>query len=258
MMLYYSITNMNLALPWKSEIIGLANYVRSVYDPLFINSIIVLLKYLGGALFIEVLLGFLLAIALMQPIRLSSVFRTILVLPLAVTPAAVGILGRLVFDPQTSFLNKLLELVGLSPPSWLGDPTMALITLMITDAWQWTPFIALIVLGGFLSVPQEIIESARIDGAEGASLYRNILIPLAKPMIFTAVVMRLLDLAKDFDKIFVLTGGGPASATEVMSLYIFRQAFWFFEIGYASCLAIIYLIVVSIIFTVAFSKVRIL
>jgi multiple sugar transport system permease protein len=150
----------------------------------------------------------------------------------------------MMFHPQLGVLNYLLTSVGLPPSSWVYDSSTVIPTLVMVETWQWTPLVMLIVLGGIASLPQEPYEAAILDGASVWQMFRHITLPLVWPFIMVATVIRLIDALKTFDTIYVITGGGPGTASETINLYLYLQAFAFYNIGNASAVVVVFFVIV--------------
>ena len=174
--------------------------------------------------------------------RLRSVVQVALVVPIATTPAVVGLLGRLVYNRDFGLLNYLISLVGFAPRSWLGEPTLAMTALIATDTWQWTPFAALVMISSLATVPRETLEAAKLDAPGWWSVVRHIPLPYMLPGITAILIIRTADILKLFDMPYILTRGGPGASTEFISLYVQRVGFRIFNMGLASAQAILLLI----------------
>jgi multiple sugar transport system permease protein len=149
-------------------------------------------------------------------------------------------------QPEIEIKNILLKKVGITGPAWLATPTSALLSVIIVDVWQWTPYIFMVLLAGLTALPREPFEAAKVGGASSWQTFRHITIPLLRPLILIVVLIRVMDAIRIFDIVFILTGGGPALSTELLSLYIYRIGFRFFRMGYACALSILLLIVTII------------
>ncbi len=148
------------------------------------------------------------------------------------------------FHPQLGVLNYLLSLVGIPPSLWVFDQATVIPSLVLVETWQWTPLVMLIVLGGLAALPTEPYESALIDGASPWQMFRNITLPLVLPFIIVAAIIRTIDAVKAFDTIFVITLGGPGTASETINLYLYTQAFAFYDVGYASAMVVVFFVVI--------------
>jgi len=236
----------HLANPQATRFVGLRNYANWISDPKFWESIRITLIFTSGVLAIQLLLGLGIANLLDRKIRLKNVIISIMILPMISTPVVVGILWRIIFHPQMGTLNALLQTLGIlssaNPILWLSRPEYALPTVMFVDVWEWTPFVALILLAGMQSLPQEPFESAMLDGANSWQRFMYIKLPLLKPFIGIALVLRFMDAFKTFDIIWVMTGGGPGRATKVASVLAVKTAFHWFRFGMAGALTAVLLV----------------
>lgn len=254
--IYQSFFSFNLSMPWATNFVGFENYIHALKSPAFWTSVKVSFSYLLRALPIQLLFGLGIALLLNKNFWGNSVARLVLATPLVLAPSVTAVIWRLMFNPQTSLINHILSLAGIAAPTWLGDRSVALWSLVIVDTWQWTPFAWLIMLAGLAALPQEIYEAAQVDGASPLQAFWHITLPLLSSKIVLIALFRGLLILKDFDKVFVLTGGGPADATETLSLHTYYNAFWWFDIGYSSALSVLYLIMVIIATTILYKKVR--
>ena len=229
--------------------VGLDNYVRALSDDGFWHSLQLTVGLLIAALSIEVVLGIGLAVLLDQAFRGQRTVLILLLLPMFVTNVAIGLIWRILLSYDFGVLNWLLSLVGLPRVAWLGDPGLALWSLVIVDVWNTTAFVALLVLAGLAGIPEEPRQAARVDGASSWQVFRHITLPLLRPVIFVAVVWRTIDLFRIFDVVYSLTGGGPYNATETISIYAYNQGFASFNLGFAS--AVSYLIILAMVVILA-------
>jgi len=229
--------------------IGLDNFKRLFSDPQVAEAIRVTLLFVLIAVPVELALGFLLAVLFNQHIFGRPVLRTIMILPIFATPLAVGY----------TFFTIFYEVGG--PLAWTGipflsNPTWALISVILVDVWQWTPFCFLVFLAALQGVPDELYEAARVDGASALDMLREVMLPLLVPTIIIVLLLRMAEALKLFDIPFALTGGGPGVATQPFSLLAFRTGLRFFDLGYASAMAYALLIVVMIVVTLFFRRLR--
>lgn len=229
-----------------------AHFSRLTQDSNFWNSVKVTLWFVILSVGIELIVGTTLAI-MVSDVQ-STILRAVLLLPMMVAPAAVGLIWRIIFQPMFGVLNMGLAALALPPLGWLADPDLALLSVVLVDVWQWTPFVYLILLSGLQSMPKDPFEAAVIDGASGWQTIRYITLPLLMPSIYIAVLFRTLDAFKALDKFVTLTSGGPGNATEVLSLYIYKVSFRFLDLSYGALLAIGAAIIV-ILFTQIYSRI---
>ena len=228
---------------------GIGNYRAILFqDSYFRSAFKVTLFYLVGTVSLQFGLGLLVALILHRITeKIIGFLRTALILPITMTPVIVGMIWRLMYNPDLGMLNYFLTWFRLSPVNWTGMPGTALPSVMMADIWEWTPFVALILLAGLQALPQEPFEAALVDGASSWQTFRYVTLPLLSPVMLVALLIRVMDSFKTFDLIFVLTQGGPGMSTEILNYYTYRYGFKFFHLGYASALSWLLLVVVTII-----------
>lgn len=224
--------------------VGFAHFVRMATDPAVRESIWVTFKFGFWTISIEMCLGISLALLLEKPIRGASVFRTIFILPLMVSPVVVGLIWRYLFDARIGWINYYLGYLGIEPQVWLGDPELAFFAIVFTDIWQWTPFIFIIVIAGLQALPSEVLEASKIDGANWWQHIFFVKLPMIKSILLIALLMRLIDVFRALEVMFILTGGGPGRATELLSLHIYSRAFTTQQLGYASAISVLLIVIV--------------
>jgi multiple sugar transport system permease protein len=242
--LYFSLHDWFAASQVAPRFIGLQNYIDAAHDPLFWWSVLRMFLYTAVSVAVELFLGVSMALVFNRAFVFRGVARTIFLLPMVATPVAIGLVWLMMFDPVSGIFNYLLSLVGLPPSVWVGDPSIALLSLTLVDIWQWTPLVMLMVLGGLATLPTDPIEAATIDGASALQRIRYVVLPMLRPYIVVAALFRTIDALKSFDTIYVITRGGPAHATETLNLYIYNQAFEYQHIGYSSALVVIFFVIV--------------
>lgn len=235
--------------------IGFANFARAFGDYKVAKAATVTLTFIAIAIPAELLLGMALALLVSQEIRGRRFFRALLTMPLFFTPVAIGLLGLTIFYEEGGPINSTLALVGLKVP-WLSNAGWAMVTVLLIEIWQWTPFVFLVLLAGLQGLPEEVYESARLDTSSGVQIFRWITLPMLQPVIVIILLLRLIEAVKVFDIPYTLTGGGPGTATEVYSLFVYRTGLKFFDLGYASSLAYLLLIAISVVITLFFRRVR--
>ena len=228
---------------------SLQNFSRLASDAFFHTALLHTLVYALIALTFEFLLGLGLAILLDKNLRGRTIFRAALLVPMMLPPVVVGVVWRLMFNPSFGAINGTLQYFGVNTESltWTASPTLAFASVIMVDIWQWTPFMFLVLLAGLQAIPQEPYEAARIDGSSQWQTFRHVTLPLLKPAILIALLLRTMDLLRVFDQIFILTEGGPGFATETISLYIYRTAFRFSDFGYAAAMSFVLLFLTNII-----------
>ncbi|MEP6707699.1 MAG: sugar ABC transporter permease, partial [Pyrinomonadaceae bacterium] len=228
---------------------SLGNFARLFSDQFFLVALSHTLIYAVSALTIEFFLGLVLATLLNSRMRGRGFFRAGLLVPMMLPTVVVGVVWRLMLNPNFGAVNGTLKRFGLNTSSltWTSSPRLAMLSVIAVDVWQWTPFMFLILLAGLQAIPQEPYEAALIDGSTPWQTFRNVTLPLLKPAILVALLLRTMDLLRVFDQVFILTEGGPGFATETISLYIYRTAFRFSNFGYAAAMSFVLLIITNII-----------
>ena len=228
---------MSANIPWK--FVGLDNYVELFSDSRFPNAVLRTFIFALIALAFEIVLGMVIAIYLDRVFFGKNFVKTAFLLPMVATPVAIGMVWKLIYEPNIGILNTIIRNMNGPKIDWLGDSGKALYSLVVVDVWQWTPFVMLIISAGLTSIPLELFEAAMVDGASGIKIVFKVTLPLLRPTIYTAVLLRLIDVLKTFDIIYSMTQGGPGFATETMNILSFRQAFEFLQFGEASATLII-------------------
>jgi multiple sugar transport system permease protein len=228
---------------------GLGNFTRLVSDGFFLTALVHTFIITVIALACEFVLGLSLALLLNGKIRGRGIFRASLLIPMMLPPVVVGVVWRLMLNPNFGAINGTLKRFGINTDTltWTASPRLALLSVIAVDVWQWTPFVFLVLLAGLQAIPQEPYEAARLDGSSWWQTFRYITLPLLKPAILIALLLRTMDLLRVFDQIFILTEGGPGFATETIALYIYRTAFRFFDFGYAAAMSFVLLLITNII-----------
>jgi multiple sugar transport system permease protein len=245
-MFYISFFRWSLLPTIPREFVALSNFTFAFSDPSFIKALQVSGLYTLVVVFMEVILGFALAYSLSEAFPFLRHIRGLFIIPMMIAPVVAGLVWRLMLNADIGLANFLLSLVSVEKINWLGDPVMALISVMLVDIWEWTPFTTLIILAGLESLPLEIFEAARVDGANRFKQLQLITIPLIAPVIGTAALFRSFDAFQTFDTIYVLTRGGPGNATLMVSYQIWIQGFFTSQLGYASALSLLVIVILSI------------
>jgi multiple sugar transport system permease protein len=232
------------AFDWKigsvAHYVGLANYAGLVANQRFIEAIVHTFYFTALAVVVPLVLGLIAALVFHRQFPLRGVLRAVFTMPMMATPVAVALVWTMMFHPQQGVLNYLLSLVGLPPSLWVYSPTWVIPSLVLVEIWHWTPLVMLIVLGGLAALPTEPYESARLDGASEWQLFRYITLPLIAPFLVVAAVIRTIDSLKAFDTIYVISQGGPGTASETINLYLYLQAFAFYNVGNASAVVVVF------------------
>lgn len=245
-----SLTDYNLANAGvPARFVGLGNFQQALGDAEFLKSLLTTGEFVGVSITVEFVLGFGLALLLSRPVRGQGFFRTALVVPMIISPLIVGLLWRFMYNYDVGLINTVLAATHLPRLNLLGNPGTALLAVIITDVWQWTPLVFLLLFSGLQGLPEEPFEAARIDGASAVQTLRYLTVPLLRPIIAIALILRGMDALREYDKIYAMTGGGPGSATETISYYIYRQGFVNLNLGYAAALSYILLAIVIVLVT---------
>lgn len=236
----------NLFRPDIGKWVGLRNFKYLLTDDTFWKSIRLTLIWCVCVVSIQMTLGFLFALMLDTRARVVGLLRTLIVIPVFISPIAMGLTWQFMFEPVTGVINYFLELVGLPGGTWHTATDTALMAVMIADIWQWTPFVTLILLAGMQGISPEVVEAARLDRVRGWKYLTNIVIPLIWPVVMVVLLLRLVDSIRIFDLVFVITRGGPGTATLVASVYDFT-IFQAGRIGVMAAYGFLILIVINLV-----------
>jgi multiple sugar transport system permease protein len=234
--------------------VGLRNYARALSNPAFYDALRATGLYAVIVLPAEILLGLGFALLVHRTVRSAGLRATLYVLavvPLVVPPVAVGVVARLIYAPGYGVLNIILERLGLvhQEIEWLSVPALAMLSVASVDIWQWTPFVYLVLFAGLQTVPKESVEAAQVDGATWWTQFRYIELHYLRPLFLLILFFRAADILRVFDHIFILTGGGPGTTTQLLSLYMYRVEFKFFDTGQAAALAVVVLVSISLLYS---------
>ena len=256
--LVLSFTDYSLLRPGQTKFIFLDNYIELMKTDEFWIALRVTVVFTVLAVSVQVVLGVVFATLLHNENTNISLLRTLYLLPLTITPIAATFTFRLMFNPSLGVLNYFMKLLGLEPQAWLASPNTAMLSLIIVDTWQWTPFILLICLGGLASLPSEPFEAAKVDGASSWQIFTKITVPMLYPFIGLALLFRSIDAFKTFDIIYVLTSGGPGILTRTLNLYAFKHGIEYLSMGYAGSIAIVMLIITIVVAQIFLRKNKLL
>jgi multiple sugar transport system permease protein len=246
--LYLSFFNYNPTIPVE-EFVGLENYIGLLKDPEMASAVYFSIFFTGAGVAIQFMLGLGIALLLGMRLKGTSIFKTFILLPMMTSEIVVGVTFMLMCQPGMGVVDYLLSLIGIRNVLWLSDPNLARWAVLIADTWNWTPLITLVLLAGIESLPIEPYESALIDGASRFRTFIHITLPLLRPIIMVALLIRLIFSLKTFGLIVGLTAGGPGIATRNVSFLIFMQALRFWNIGYASAFSWIFIVAVILLGT---------
>ena len=225
--------------------LGLRAFAGIVLDGAFWHAVRVTLVITAAAVALELSLGLALALLVHEDIHAGRLLRTLLVAPIMATPLIVALVFRLMWHGEFGLINYVLSLVGLGPVLWLTQPATAVTAVVLTEVWHNTSFVFLVLLGALQMLPREPYEAARVDGATWLQRLRYVTLPMLRPAILVALLFRTVFAIRMFDEIWVLTRGGPQSATETISLLIYKSAFEMFDVGHAAGLSILLLLLTA-------------
>ncbi len=235
----------------EMNFIGITNYIRLFTDdPRFWESFFRLSFLSVTTVILQYIIGFALALIVWSEIKFKRFFRVIFLIPMMTTHFIMTVIWRTFFHESLGPVNDLLGNLGVEPILWLSDPVIAKFTVIIVEVWQWTPFMFLLLLAGLLSLPKEPFLAAAIDGASSFRKFVYVTFPLMAPISIGAIIIRLIEASKIMDTVFVLTSGGPGTATETSSFYIYIKGLREFQMGYAATLSFTYLVIMIISLTI--------
>jgi len=230
------------------QFIGLSNFQEAFTDSETINAVKTSLIFILSALILETILGFSLAVLVKNvEHRIGTFYRVLFIIPMAVTPVSIATISRIMLNSQVGIIPYLYEIVlPFNAPNFLGSH-LALATIVLIETWQWTPFMFIIFYAGLTSVPDGLIEAARVDGAPDWRIYAHIIIPYLKPLAMVALLIRFIDLSRTFGLVYSLTEGGPGNSTSILPIHIFEIGFQSLDLGVSAAISIVYLAVIIIV-----------
>ena len=234
----------NLKSDGLGQFVGFRNYISALSDSYFLGSVKTTVIFTVGVVLIEFLVGLGIALLLNSNVAGKNLYFSIIIVPMMIAPVAVGLIWRLLLHSELGVVNYLLELIGISGRAWLADSSLALKTVMFIDIWQNVPYMVLVILAGLVSLPGEPYEAAKVDGASGWQRFRFLTLPMMRPTFMVVILMRAITALKTYDLIYVLTKGGPGVKTEVISYHIYQEAFRNLEIGSASAMSYLLVLVI--------------
>ncbi|NRF92832.1 sugar ABC transporter permease [Paenibacillus frigoriresistens] len=239
----------------NNPFIGLKNYVNLFQDHNFWNAIKVTAIFVFSTVILEFVIGLALAVIVNRITMGQKWFQSIILLPIAMAPTVVGLMFRFMMNDQYGVLNYFTELLGFSRTAWLSNPHLALPALILTDIWQWTPFMMIILLAGLKGIPDEPYEAANIDGASAWQTFRYVTIPQLSRIISIAILLRTIDSFRIYDTIYMMTKGGPINVTSTLSWIVYDKGFKFLDFGYGAAICVVLLIVVVSLLTFLMKKI---
>ena len=245
---YLSFFRLKLNLPNQTPtFVGLENYLKMFTDSMLHVSTWNTIVFACVSVALEVVLGLMVAMVICSDSMWSRVATSIFMIPMIMAPVAIGTMWRMMLDASTGVINYFLSFFGVDPVQWLADPTMAKISVLLVNVWQLTPWVTVICAAGLKALPQDCIQAALVDGATPRQIFWKIVLPLIKPVLVIVVMMRFTDAFKVFDTIYVMTNGGPGTATEMLPNFIYKQGLKYYDAGYAAALAIVFVLVMALI-----------
>lgn len=229
--------------------VGLDHYLQAFQDRFFINSVIVTLEFTVLSVGLTIVLGLGMALILQKRSRLNTLIRTLLIFPYAVSPALKGYSFRFMLNPDYGVIHVMLG--SLFPPLqsmiWLADPFWALFWIAVSEVWGWAPLYALMFIGAMGSISTDIFEAAKVEGATNAQVFWNITLPMLKPVIVIATLLKTIFSLRVFDQVVTMTGGGPGRATQSLNYYVYQTGFKFTNMGYSAALAYLLLMALAVV-----------
>ncbi len=228
------------------QFVGMDNYRKLVFDKDFYNAFRVTFLYMVPALILQGGLGLVMALVMSSAVRRARILIPIMLLPTLLTPVVIGLVGTLVLNPDFGVLGMFLYRTGIIKETVLGSAKWALPAIILVDTYQWTPFVAVILAAGLLGLPKEPYEAAEVDGASPLQTFFRVTMPLLWPYFVVAMLIRTIDAFRIFDIIWVMTHGGPGTATEAVAVYAYRHTFRYWDFGYGSALIMVLFVFISI------------
>jgi len=246
--LYLSFFRLKLNLPNQVPIFnGLGNYLKIFKDEMLRVSTWNTIVFAVISVALEVVLGLMIAMVICSDKLWARVATSIFMIPMIMAPVAIGTMWRMMLDSSTGVINYFLGFFGIDRIQWLADPQMAKVSVLLVNVWQLTPWVTVICAAGLKALPTDCIEAALIDGASPRQVFWNIILPLIRPVLVIVVMMRFTDAFKVFDTVYVMTNGGPGTATEMLPNYIYKQGLKYYDAGYAAALAIVFVLTMTLV-----------
>ena len=242
----------NVKIGFPDEFVGFRNYIQIVKDANALHSFMVTLIFVAAGVTVEIVLGMIFALLFNRPMPARGLLRTIMTMPLFATPIAVGFLFVTVFYEEGGLINGLLHI----KIPWLSTYFWALVSVILVDIWQWTPFCFLVFLAALQGVPDDYYEAAMLETKSRWKIFRYITFPVIQPTVVLVLLLRITEAFKVFDIPYTMTGGGPGNATQVLTMYAYRVGFRFFNFGYASAISFVLFIIVMFIIMTLFKRIR--
>jgi multiple sugar transport system permease protein len=247
-LVWQSLQNINLAMPGMERFVGADNYVRMWSDARFWAAFVFTLIYSGVTVSLQLVIGLGMALVILQIPRAQWAFRMAAILPIVLAPVVAGLFWRsLMLTPDFGIVDFASRSLGLGSHNWLGDPTLARVSVIAIHTWQWTPFVFLYMLAALAALPADLYEAARIDRASAWKRFIHITLPLIRPAIVVVVILRITVALSAFAAIYAATGGGPGTVTEIINLYAYRVSFVELSLGYGAAAAVVLLVLTMLV-----------
>ena len=234
-----------------NKFIGVRNYGKIFSDLDFYKAIGRTIIYVVVVVLFNFIIGFTMALICSQEFRGNRILRGVIVLPMLLIPTAAAVLWRFMYNYDVGVINKLLSSFHINGPNWLGSTRLSLMSILITDIWAWTPWMFLILFAGIEGLPKDTLEAGVIDGASYFQLVRYVIIPMMRPITRVAVSLKAIDTFRTFDYVWVMTRGGPAGSSDIMSTYVYNQAFKHLKYGYSAALSLVVLLIMIVLSFIA-------
>lgn len=245
--LYISFFKMKLNMPKQiPAFVGFDNYARLFSDKLLGISTWNTILFAVVSVALEIGLGLFIAMAVCSDKKWARIVLSIFIIPMIMAPVGAGTLWRMMLDSSTGVFNYILSFLGIPSISWLGNPKTAMLAVIFVNVWQLTPWVTVILAAGLKSLPADCLQAALVDGATPWKIFSKIVLPLSMPLIIVVLMIRFIDAFKVFDTVYVMTNGGPGTATEMLPNYIYRQGLKYFDAGYAAAMAIVFVAVMTL------------
>lgn len=251
-----SLLYFHLFRPDQIRWVGLGNYFELLTDSAFWTSVRLSLLFTAVGVGFEIVIGVLMALLMSGHFIGSQAIRLALITPMLMSPVVTGMTWRFLYNPDNGVINALLGYLGISGPQWLSDPSTALISVIIADVWQWTPFVFLVVYAGLQNIPRDILEAAQLDGAGYWRSFRSVTLPMLKPILLVVVIIRVIDSIKTFDLVYVMTWGGPGTSTFLLAIHNWSIGFSGFQIGRSAAFSYLVLLVIMMLTTYLTKQMR--
>jgi multiple sugar transport system permease protein len=234
----------------------LGNWSSLMHDGQFWGSVTFTVVFTVIAVVVEYGVGLCLALLLRESLAGAGFFRVLFAIPMMLAPVAIGFMWRMLYDQSNGPIDAVLRGLGLGSPGWLSGSHLAVVSVVIMDVWEWTPLMFLLLLAGLQAIPTEVIDAAHVDGASGLQVVFRIIVPMLAPVSVTAIFLRMIDSFQVFGQLFLLTGGGPGTATTSTTLFGFFEGFQSFDLGYGAAIALSLLVLVIVVSTLFLSLTR--